>query len=194
MTSYPKVRDAIGASEKSFEYLDRKPDLPPDGHLNPQHLEGCIEFKNVTFSYSGKSDKNDLVLKVQAASSFSWRFSVIFAAREMLISSRHPDFQDVSFKLNPGTITALVGSNSSGKSTCVKLLERFYQPQAGEILLDGQPLLHYRDQYLHEKVSGHGTLHTVGVCNFKASKGLFVFCKYTLLIVIYHHHGQTSGY
>lgn len=64
MTSYPKVREAIGASEKSFEYLDRKPDLPPDGHLNPQRLDGCIEFKNVTFSYSGKSDDNKLVLKV----------------------------------------------------------------------------------------------------------------------------------
>ncbi|TWW79997.1 antigen peptide transporter 1 [Takifugu flavidus] len=121
MTSYPKVREAIGASEKSFEYLDRKPDLPPDGHLNPQHLDGCIEFKNVTFSYSGKSD--NLVLK------------------------------DVSFKLKPGRITALVGSNSTGKSTCVKLLERFYQPQAGEILLDGKPLHHYRDQYLHEKIA-----------------------------------------
>lgn len=101
---------------------------------------------------------------------------MIFAF-ETLISSRHPDFQDVSFKLNPGRITALVGSNSSGKSTCVKLLERFYQPQAGEILLDGQPLQHYRDQYLHEKVSGHGTLHTFGVSSLKTSKGLFVCCK-----------------
>lgn len=160
MRSYPRVRAAIGASQKSFEYLDRMPKLPPDGHLNPQRLDGCIEFKNVTFSYSGTTDEKNLVLKVQAASSFSWRFSVIFpfAARETLISPRHPDFQDVSFKLNPGRITALVGRNNSGKSTCVKLLERFYQPQAGEILLDGQPLQHYKDQFLHEKVSGHGPL------------------------------------
>lgn len=70
-------------------------------------------------------------------------------------------FQDVSFTLKPGRITALVGSNSSGKSTCVKLLERFYQPQAGDILLDGQPLKHYRDQYLHEKVT-HAA-HTWGL-------------------------------
>lgn len=119
---------------------------------------------------------------------------VAFAARETLISSRHLDFQDVSFKLKPGRITALVGSNSTGKSTCVKLLERFYQPQAGEILLDGKPLQHYRDQYLHEKVSGHGTLHTFGVSILKPSKGLFVCYKYILLIVIYHHHMQTSGH
>lgn len=47
-----------------------------------------------------------------------------------------------------------MGSNSSGKSTCVKLLERFYQPEAGDILLDGKPLKDYKDQYLHDKVAG----------------------------------------
>lgn len=64
----------------------------------------------------------------------------------------------MSFRLKPGRVTALVGRNSSGKSTCVKLLERFYQPQAGDILLDGHPLQDYRDQYLHQKVSQHSTL------------------------------------
>lgn len=152
MMSYPKVRAAIGASEKSFEYLDRKPNVPPDGHLAPQHLEGRIEFKNITFSYSG--DENNPVLKVEAAWFFSTN-SPCMCHGETLTSSPHPTFQDVSFRLNPGKITALVGSNSSGKSTCIRLLERFYQPQAGEILLDGQPLQQYKDQYLHEKVLTH---------------------------------------
>lgn len=44
--------------------MDRKPEIPPDGHLEPQNLKGHIEFKNVTFSYSGKTDKNNFVLKV----------------------------------------------------------------------------------------------------------------------------------
>lgn len=63
-------------------------------------------------------------------------------------------YQDVSLEIKPGKITALVGLNKSGKSTCVKLLERFYQPQAGEILLDGQRLQSYETLYLHEKVGG----------------------------------------
>lgn len=58
----------------------------------------------------------------------------------------------MSFELKPGKITAIVGRNSSGKSTCVKLLERFYQPQSGNILLDGEKLTDYKDQYLHSKV------------------------------------------
>uniref|UniRef100_A0A8C9YG76 Transporter 1, ATP binding cassette subfamily B member n=1 Tax=Sander lucioperca TaxID=283035 RepID=A0A8C9YG76_SANLU len=60
---------------------------------------------------------------------------------------------DVSLEMKPGQVTALVGLNTSGKSTCVKLLERFYQPQAGEILLDGKKLQSYQDQYLHDKIA-----------------------------------------
>ncbi|KAG7252082.1 hypothetical protein CRUP_018383 [Coryphaenoides rupestris] len=59
---------------------------------------------------------------------------------------------DVSLEMKPGQITALVGLNSAGMSTCVRLLECFYQPQAGQILLDGSPVQSYKNQYLHDKV------------------------------------------
>nr|XP_023969206.2 antigen peptide transporter 1 isoform X2 [Chrysemys picta bellii] len=61
--------------------------------------------------------------------------------------------KDVSFELRPGEVTALVGLNGSGKSTCVGLLERFYEPQAGEILLDGAPLREYEHRYLHRQIA-----------------------------------------
>nr|WBF70114.1 transporter associated with antigen processing 2 [Gallus gallus] len=61
--------------------------------------------------------------------------------------------QDVTFELRPGEVTALVGLNGSGKSTCVALLERFYEPGAGEVLLDGVPLRDYEHRYLHRQVA-----------------------------------------
>ncbi|XP_042311485.1 antigen peptide transporter 2 [Sceloporus undulatus] len=67
-----------------------------------------------------------------------------------------PDVQvlkNVSFELQPGEVTALVGLNGSGKSTCVALLERFYEPQSGEILLDGSPIQEYEHKYLHRQVA-----------------------------------------
>ncbi|XP_060093719.1 antigen peptide transporter 2 [Heteronotia binoei] len=67
-----------------------------------------------------------------------------------------PDIQvlkNISFELRPGEVTALVGLNGSGKSTCVALLERFYEPESGEILLDGTPLHEYEHKYLHSQVA-----------------------------------------
>ena len=47
---------------------------------------------------------------------------------------------DVSFTLEPGTVTAIVGPSGGGKTTLFSLLERFYQPQSGRILWGDQPV------------------------------------------------------
>ncbi|NXD74494.1 TAP2 protein, partial [Eolophus roseicapillus] len=60
--------------------------------------------------------------------------------------------EDVTFELRPGEVTALVGPNGSGKSSCAALLKRFYEPQSGEVLLDGVSLRDYEHQYLHQQV------------------------------------------
>ncbi|XP_070821297.1 ABC-type oligopeptide transporter ABCB9 [Chaetodon trifascialis] len=59
----------------------------------------------------------------------------------------------VSFTLRPGKVTALVGPSGSGKSSCVSLLENFYLPQQGQVLLDGQPVHSLKHDYLHSKVA-----------------------------------------
>ena len=62
MSYYPHVKKAIGASEKIFEYVDRKPQVPVDGSLAPETLEGRLQFKNVTFAYPQRPET--AVLKV----------------------------------------------------------------------------------------------------------------------------------
>ncbi len=47
---------------------------------------------------------------------------------------------DVSLKLFPGKVTALVGENGAGKSTVVKVLTGIYQPDEGGIRIGGQPV------------------------------------------------------
>ncbi|MGH0168552.1 UNVERIFIED_CONTAM: hypothetical protein FKN15_054383 [Acipenser sinensis] len=48
---YTGLMQGVGAAEKVFEFIDRKPQLSSDGTLAPDTLKGLVEFKNVTFSY-----------------------------------------------------------------------------------------------------------------------------------------------
>ncbi|GAA6109889.1 ATP-binding cassette sub-family B member 9 isoform X1 [Tachysurus ichikawai] len=118
---YTGLMQGVGAAEKVFEYIDRKPKHNLDGQEAPDMLQGLVEFRNVTFAYPTRSETD--VLK------------------------------NVSFTIQPGKVTALVGPSGSGKSSCVSLLENFYIPQNGQVLLDGLPIETYQHSYLHSKVA-----------------------------------------
>ena len=50
----------------------------------------------------------------------------------------HPVLNGISLKCEAGQLTAIVGLSGSGKSTVASLISRFYDPQSGEVLLDGK--------------------------------------------------------
>ena len=64
-----------------------------------------------------------------------------------------PALQDISFRAAPGTVTAIVGRSGSGKSTLIRLLPRFYEPSAGQVLLDGRPISDYRLEDLRRQIA-----------------------------------------
>ncbi|KAJ4785049.1 ABC transporter B family member 1 [Rhynchospora pubera] len=60
--------------------------------------------------------------------------------------------KDLSLTVAAGKTLALVGSSGSGKSTVVSLIERFYDPTAGEILLDGNDLKRLKLRWLRQQI------------------------------------------
>ena len=54
---YGDMLSNVGAAEKVFSYLDRRPNLPPTGTLAPPRLEGRVEFQDVFFSYPSRPEK-----------------------------------------------------------------------------------------------------------------------------------------
>lgn len=118
---YTGLMQGVGAAEKVFEYLDRKPEHPQDGTEAPETCKGLVEFKDITFAYPTRPEMEIL--------------------------------KGVSFTLRPGEVTALVGPSGSGKSSCVGLLENFYPPQQGQVLLDGRPVQAYNHDYLHSRIA-----------------------------------------
>ncbi|XP_064953100.1 ABC transporter B family member 11-like isoform X2 [Musa acuminata AAA Group] len=61
-------------------------------------------------------------------------------------------FNSFSLFVPSGTTMALVGESGSGKSTVISLVERFYDPQAGQVLIDGIDLKELRLKWVRERI------------------------------------------
>ncbi|MEM6724257.1 MAG: ABC transporter ATP-binding protein, partial [Bacteroidota bacterium] len=60
--------------------------------------------------------------------------------------------EDVSFHIKAGEKVALMGQTGSGKSSIIALLCRFYEPEKGQILMDGKPLDQYARRALRQRI------------------------------------------
>jgi ABC-type multidrug transport system fused ATPase/permease subunit len=63
-----------------------------------------------------------------------------------------PVLKNISFEIKPGEMVAIVGATGAGKSTIAGLIERFYDPQQGSILLDGIDLRQWPKQRLRQQI------------------------------------------
>ncbi|KAM7521367.1 hypothetical protein LguiA_011269 [Lonicera macranthoides] len=61
-------------------------------------------------------------------------------------------FSGFSLSIRSGTTAALVGQSGSGKSTVISLIERFYDPHAGQVLIDGTNLKEFQLKWIREKI------------------------------------------
>ena len=64
-----------------------------------------------------------------------------------------PVLKDVSFKINPGQVVALVGPSGAGKTTVISLVPRFYDPTAGVVKIDGQDVRQLQQKSLRRHIA-----------------------------------------
>lgn len=84
--------------------------------------------------------KNFETLKVQ---NLSFRFA-----------GRRPIIRDISFEVNKGEVIAIMGENGCGKSTLVQILQKYYQPEAGKVILNNEMFLYEASPSAWRKLVG----------------------------------------
>ena len=117
--------------ERVGDLLDSKPEVHdrPDAITAPL-LNGRIEFRNVVFSYpaigSSKKEKD---------------------------KKARPTLNGLSFTIQPGQVVAVVGHTGAGKSTIAQLIPRLYDPNEGQILIDGYDIREFSLESLRAQMS-----------------------------------------
>ncbi len=81
------------------------------------------------------------------------RGGIIFNHVTFGYDPQHPVLHDVSFRIHPGMMVALVGHTGAGKSSILHLIQRFYDPQAGEIRIDGCDIRDYTLASLRQQIA-----------------------------------------
>ncbi|UJQ93705.1 sugar ABC transporter ATP-binding protein [Mariluticola halotolerans] len=82
---------------------------------------------------------------------------VIEARGVIKVFGGHIALDTVDFGVCAGEVHALLGENGAGKSTLIKILTGAYQPDGGEVLVDGSPVV--LDNPLHAQTHGIGTVY-----------------------------------
>ena len=151
---YNILQAAMAASERVFKLLDTKPDLSSPPHPQRGDNTGRIEFRHVWFTYQPLTDTQKQALTTfnstqnlssrpeRAARSGDTPVPVpaqLHGTHQLPPALANIDWilRNVSFTVEPNTTAAIVGHTGAGKTTITALMMRFYDIQAGEVLIDG---------------------------------------------------------
>jgi ATP-binding cassette, subfamily B, multidrug efflux pump len=156
---YNILQSAMAAAERIFKLLDTPAEIVSPTAPILGNATGSIEFRNVWFTYQQLSEeqlsalqKNCHPERSAAQSKDLLSAHVTTTPGPFLTNTLPPALQDVewilrnvSFTIHPDETAAIVGHTGAGKTTITALMMRFYDVQAGQVLVDGVDV---RDQDL----------------------------------------------
>ena len=133
------VNQALGALGRIQEIIELPSEADGDAAgvalaLPPVPSEGAISFDDVHFGYPDGAKKDEaakLIAEALAAAGPNAATDGAVAPQDLTV------LRGVSFSAKRGQRTALVGPSGAGKSTILALIERFYDPTAGAVRVDG---------------------------------------------------------
>ena len=122
--AYTSIMGALGALARIKEIMDLDEEETGSDRVPRKSTNStAIEFQNVHFHYApDEGEESDDIIK------------------------------GIDIKIARGARVALVGPSGAGKSTIFSLIERFYEPTEGRILLDGQPVTEFSRESLRQQL------------------------------------------
>lgn len=119
------------------------------GRLIVQMSSGLVSYQRVAEVIA---QKREPLMEGRYQPQGNVRGELVFKEVSFVYTSGFRALDRVSFRCEPGQVTALLGSTGSGKTTLVNLLPRFYEYTSGSLTLDGVELRDYPRHYLRQQI------------------------------------------
>ena len=122
----------LAASLESIgELIDLEPAVRDEpGTLTAPPFNGHLEFRNIHFAYPSNASTNDEMQENPLAA-----------------------LKNLYFEIQPGQVVAVVGHSGAGKTTIAQLIPRLYDPNAGQVLIDGHDIRGFTLDSLRSQIS-----------------------------------------
>lgn len=114
--AYSQAASGMSSARRILELIRSEPDLDQNTAGYQESMRGSIQFENVTFFYGKQNNE---------------------ASGNQSDGGANPALANVSFSIEAGQTLAIVGQTGAGKSTVGKLINRIYDVNAGQVLVDG---------------------------------------------------------
>lgn len=130
-SNYNEFKQGEASVDRIFELFAIVPTvIEKEGAMILPPVTGKVEYRQISFAYIQAQENLE-------RAGFEETLSSIAKDQDAPWQDAPWVLKDLSFLAQPGDAIALVGASGAGKTTLVNLLPRFYDPQAGEILIDG---------------------------------------------------------
>jgi ATP-binding cassette subfamily B protein len=133
--AYTQISLGLSSARRILELMNHETDLDQNAAGVSAPMRGEIEFRGVAFSYPSPSSSSE-----QGGDS---------PAR----TSGGPVLKDITFRVKPGQTVALVGQTGAGKTSLVRLINRTYDVEQGQVLIDGVDVRDWNLAALRSQIS-----------------------------------------
>jgi ATP-binding cassette subfamily B protein len=123
--AYSRVASGVASARRILELINAESDLDQNLEGFQGAMEGTVQFQDVSFCYRPPGDT----------------------------CPSEPALEGITFHARPGQTVAIVGQTGSGKSSIAKLINRTYDVDSGEVLIDGVDVRDWNLEALRQQIS-----------------------------------------
>ncbi len=126
--AYSRVASGLASARRILELITTETELGQNPAGCDAPMRGAVTFKEVSFCYEQPGESCD-------------------------VQEQSTTLEDLNFHVEPGQTVAIVGQTGSGKSTIAKLINRIYDVDAGQVLVDGVDVREWNLEALRRQIS-----------------------------------------